>query len=358
MTAASLSVIIPVYNGVRFLPQLFGTLCAQHILGADADIPVEVLVIDDGSTDGTPEAIREYVAKYPNVRYLRQENSGQAVARNLGLDNARMKYVYMMDCDDTLVPDTLLRLVRRAEKEECEVLRFGFREVDCGRKDDLPPIDNDFDKPVRIMDGMEFVKYSDMLALERNVWTSLFRRDFLNDNKLRFKVGMRTSEDYVFNINMVFKARRIAVLDVVCLNYIVYPNSNYHNNSREHFRKKSRSYIMVAQSAMDLKEKERGMVASDAYIGRWLDIVMTESAFKYLYPSLVWMDKGYGELKADIRGLRERGFLNGSYVPGGYKEYRQPYKFIAWSVMNGGRHPFCLDAVVAMRAFVNKLTGK
>lgn len=88
------SVIIPVYNGGATLPRCLDS--AACLLDA------EVLIVDDGSTDETPNILQDYARKYENFRIFRQENRGVSAARNVGLDNAKGDYILFLDADDTL----------------------------------------------------------------------------------------------------------------------------------------------------------------------------------------------------------------------------------------------------------------
>ena len=98
---ALVSVVIPVFNGARFLAEAIDSVLAQTYPN------VEIVVVDDGSTDRTPEII----ASYQEVRGLRQERAGQAAARNHGVAAATGEYVAFLDADDLMVPERLERQV-------------------------------------------------------------------------------------------------------------------------------------------------------------------------------------------------------------------------------------------------------
>jgi glycosyltransferase involved in cell wall biosynthesis len=101
MKERSCSVVIPVYNGARFLDAALASVFAQTYR------PIEVIVVDDGSTDTTPAV----VARWPQVRSVRQENAGVAAARNTGLALAGGDFVALLDADDVWEPDKLARQI-------------------------------------------------------------------------------------------------------------------------------------------------------------------------------------------------------------------------------------------------------
>jgi len=105
MTSPLVSVVIPTYNYARYVPHAIESALTQ----ASGDHPLEVIVIDDGSTDGTPGVVRRFGAA---VRYERQENRGPSAARNRGVAAARGAYVAFLDADDYWLPDKLARQLR------------------------------------------------------------------------------------------------------------------------------------------------------------------------------------------------------------------------------------------------------
>jgi len=122
------SVIIPTYNSVRYLTEAVDSVLAQTFQD------LEVLVIDDGSTDGTERVMRLYG---PPVRYFRQENRGVAVARNRGIEESSGRYIAFLDADDTWYPHKLERQLAALESHrECRACYSAYLLVD----QDLTPL--------------------------------------------------------------------------------------------------------------------------------------------------------------------------------------------------------------------------
>jgi glycosyltransferase involved in cell wall biosynthesis len=106
----TVSFCLPTYNRAEYLAESIDSCLAQ----SHADI--EVVVVDDGSSDSTPRLLEWYAAKDPRVRFVRTENRGIAAARNLAVSLSRGKYVAVMDSDDLCGPDRISRQVRELEK--------------------------------------------------------------------------------------------------------------------------------------------------------------------------------------------------------------------------------------------------
>ena len=116
----SLSVIIPAYNNAPFLRD-----CLDSVLGQKTVFSFEAVVIDDGSTDETPEILKEYVGR---ITAVRQENKGHSGARNAGLEICRGEYILFHDSDDTLCPGALEALLRCAKEQNADIVAGGY---DC-----------------------------------------------------------------------------------------------------------------------------------------------------------------------------------------------------------------------------------
>lgn len=116
------SVVIPVYNTAPYLHQCLDSVLNQTLR------EIELICVDDGSTDGSAAILKEYASKSPvsrtSINILTQENAGQSVARNVGTAHARGEYIYYLDSDDALHPHALERLYQVAEALRLDVLFF------------------------------------------------------------------------------------------------------------------------------------------------------------------------------------------------------------------------------------------
>lgn len=121
MSYPLVSVIIPVYNVENYLKECLDSVLNQTYKN------IEVIVINDGSTDKSLHILEDYSSKFNNIKIIDQENSGQSVARNKGLENAKGKYIYFLDSDDYILPDTLKKLIKKLEMNNLDIIRFAAR---------------------------------------------------------------------------------------------------------------------------------------------------------------------------------------------------------------------------------------
>lgn len=113
------SVIIPVYNVSRYLPQCIESVISQTYQN------IEIVIIDDGSTDGSGKICDQYAERDPRIRVIHSMNRGLASARNLGLENARGTFISFIDSDDWMEPHAIEALLRAAVETDADVVKAG-----------------------------------------------------------------------------------------------------------------------------------------------------------------------------------------------------------------------------------------
>ena len=207
MTSASgpkISVIIPVYNVEKYLARCLDSVLAQHFPD------VEILCIDDGSTDGSLSILREYAARDSRIRVLEQKNSGASAARNAGLEAAKGRWIAFVDSDDEVLPGIWTTLLDDAG--DADAVCFSAEEVREENGQRTPVDSGYFDVPFQ---GPRTLTDSDVIHLSMTVWDKLFCREKIEECALRFPGGVRF-EDNVFVLNFFalhrnvhFKQRRL-----------------------------------------------------------------------------------------------------------------------------------------------------
>lgn len=126
-----LSVIIPIYNSAGYLPQCLDSVIASVSTG-NGDI--EMILVDDGSTDGCSEICDSYAQKYPFIRCIHQENAGVSAARNAGLELAKGDYIAWVDSDDTVAEDWFPQIYDAVVREAPDVIVFDSLRLEAGRR--------------------------------------------------------------------------------------------------------------------------------------------------------------------------------------------------------------------------------
>ena len=192
MTAPDVSVIMPVYNAMPYVTRALTSVLEQSLPAKR----VEIVAVDDGSTDGSGDELDRLAAAHPNMRIVHQENSGGASKpRNVGLDLAHGRYIFFLDADDHLGPKALERMLAMADEQGSDVL-LG-RVVGTGGR---PSPQTMFRSDQPIADLFESNVYRTLNVLK------LFRRDLIERLGLRFREDMRCGEDQPFTATAYLEA--------------------------------------------------------------------------------------------------------------------------------------------------------
>ena len=191
------SVIMPVYNTLEYLPEALESLRQQDMPAAQ----FEVLAIDDGSTDGSGELLDRWAAVHDNVRVVHQANSGwPGMPRNRGLEDSKGQYVFFMDSDDYLGPEALRRLHDFAVAHDSDVVVPKHVGVGGRASSDAPW-------------GTGQVLDADLRKVFLTLMPhKLLRRAFLDEQGLRFPEGKVRLEDGIFVSRAYLTARRVSTL--------------------------------------------------------------------------------------------------------------------------------------------------
>lgn len=204
------SVILPIYNVAPYLDETFTSILNQTLQ------EIEIIAVNDGSTDNSESIIKKYAQQDPRISYYEQDNQGQSVARNLALQHAKGKYIYMMDSDDVLAdPDALRISYDYAEKNQADFIFFDGESF-CEKGSSRPFSWNtkrthlvDENKP---HDG----EYLLNLMLDTRlhncvVWLLLINLNYLNRIGLRFYPGI-IHEDELFTTILTLSSKNIYCL--------------------------------------------------------------------------------------------------------------------------------------------------
>ena len=226
-----LTYIIPVYNTEHYLLK-----CLQSVIdqGLQPD-QYEVLVVDDGSTDGSPDVVKAFDTEHPQVRLLTQENSGVSAARNLALDTARGLYVQFVDSDDYLEPSMMAQLLQRAIDEHLDVLQFNFKGI---RPDGAVLQASEGQSPVTT--GVDYLQGH---RLTPYVWRFLVRRDYLEQRHLRFDTSLIVCEDGALIADFMLHAQRVAHDEAAPYCYVKRDDSAMNNADSEHLKRRILSQV-------------------------------------------------------------------------------------------------------------------
>ena len=198
-----ITIIVPVYNTEAYLPR-----CLDSILG-QSFTDYELLLVDDGSTDGSGAICDAYAEKDGRIRVLHKENGGVSSARNLGIDNAKGQWLYFVDSDDEILPDGLVTLVDAAS-DEVDVVMGGYEDVDEQGNKSCQTNEN---RSLRLSKRQSvttlYTGYGLYYYYMGYPWMRLFRNELVKQFGLRFDVDIAIKEDSLFVMQYVCRSNGI-----------------------------------------------------------------------------------------------------------------------------------------------------
>ncbi len=200
------SVVVPVYNAEKFLKECIQSIVAQTYQN------IELLLIDDGSTDASGEICNEFVAVDSRVCHYKSANYGVSTARNKGIDLAKGKYICFIDADDLLERDYIEKLYSEIQKNHTDISFCNYQYVYGNKK---------LKKAPRIAAGKYTFRDIADIAIDDgtisgmlfgSVWGAIYNADKIKNHKIYFDSSIKCNEDGLFNLCILQKSSCFSVI--------------------------------------------------------------------------------------------------------------------------------------------------
>lgn len=213
MQEKTISLIIPVYNVEKYLARCLDSVINQTFKD------LEIICIDDGSTDNSSDILQNYALKDERIVVIRQANAGLSAVRNVGISRAKGEYICFIDSDDWIDFDFCEKLYNSAEKHSADIAVAGIIRVNGRRKKYFLR----FEKETVSRNLQEKFELCDVP--ERSyVWNKLYRLDKLRESRLKFLEG-RVFEDIIFTPQVLYSLDRLVTVPGTFYYYRKNPNS-------------------------------------------------------------------------------------------------------------------------------------
>ena len=205
-----LTVVIPVYNVEKYLNRCLESILIQEWKNYD------IIMVDDGSTDRSPQICDDYVKAYDFISVIHKENGGLSDARNTGLSQAKVEYVYFPDSDDWLEPDTFIALAEALESQKFDIISFN-REFIKGEEDVIisDPVEN------QVFEGKDafvhMLKHSYITGFAND---KIYRKSLFVDHDILFPKG-KYYEDLGTNYKLFLSAKKVYATNQKYYHYLI-----------------------------------------------------------------------------------------------------------------------------------------
>lgn len=242
MNKIKVSIIIPIYNAEKYLRKTLNDIVGQSLK------EIEIICVDDGSTDNSRKIIKEYQKKDSRIQLIHQKNQYAGVARNNGFLHARGEYILFWDADDRFKKQAAQKMYIQAKKIDADICVCNAQQFDSKgdifstdvylRKNMLPNVNpfNKYDIPEYIFNWTTNVP-----------WNKMYKRKFIQQHGLKFQ-NLRQANDTYFTIMAFFLAQKITYVDEILISYRI-------NNKESLTGRASEANLCAYQSYMDTFEK-------------------------------------------------------------------------------------------------------
>lgn len=227
-----ISVIIPVYNGAKYLPDCLESLKKQTMKDWIA------ICIDDGSTDETPAILDKFAKKDKRFIVVHKKNAGVSAARNDGIKKANSEYTHFMDADDILDNDYYEKMLKASSNADM---------VCSGFVSNSKHSSNLTYKRQHVSSTLFGKLFWSQALIKSFVWRYLYKTDFIKKNKLKFDTSLISQEDAIFVLQSFALANKLVIVPNVNYHYVFHDTSALNIKDKKHHDKLKQQYKIGKQ---------------------------------------------------------------------------------------------------------------
>lgn len=209
---AKVSVLVPIYNVEDFLGECLDSLVKQTLK------EIEIVCINDGSTDGSLGIVEDYARDDKRIVIIDKKNSGYGDSMNQGLDKATGEYIGIVESDDFIDLDAFEKMYKLAKQYDLDVLKTNFYEYVTKKKRDVAKSNMFLPDEENVV--LDMCEHRHVFYEQPSIWSAIYKREFLNDNDIRFLPSPGASyQDAGFNFKVWVSAKRAMMLNQAFLHY-------------------------------------------------------------------------------------------------------------------------------------------
>ncbi|MBO7047185.1 MAG: glycosyltransferase [Prevotella sp.] len=199
-----ISVIIPVYNVEQYLRR-----CVDSVLHQE-NVSFEIILVDDGSTDSSGKICDEYTAMHPEIKCIHTPNTGPSTAKNVGYDIATGNYVAFIDSDDEIKPNMFTLMLRSGYQHNADIVCCNYTQID--EDGNLSHTEHTGQEYVLSQeDALKAILIKDKIYSQ--CWTKIYKRATMQENGVRNTEGLKTEEDFIYNIRAFACSKTVCIVD-------------------------------------------------------------------------------------------------------------------------------------------------
>lgn len=305
-----ISIVVAVYNAEKYLPRCLDALVNQTLK------EIEILCVDDGSTDSAPQIVDQYAEKYPEkIKAFHKENGGEFTTRNYGLERATGEYVTFVDNDDWVEKDWAEKLYNAAKSNNADLAVCGFERIDLETNKVVAKDMTGYGTCVK-----EIVNNNDyMVFINPAPWNKIYKREKVKD--LRF-LNFRGFNDMIFLTSSFTKIDKIAFIPDVLYHYYLRYDSQIHNVNEQDVNNFKKYLLDLKQLYIDENKYEE------------MKYILDLMAFIHLGVSVMY--RASYDPSIDIKKMTKETIL---YLNENFPTWRKnPFLKFSYSIKKGVKH--------------------
>lgn len=312
------TVIIPVFNVEKYIKQCLDSIISQTYTN------LEIICVDDGSTDHSLEIIQFYSKKDSRIKVLTQEHLGPSAARNLALDNSTGKYISFVDSDDFLQWNAYEILTLVAEENDLDMIIFGGNTYPYGEGDNwIKEIQNTKYKLYKNCSAGTVIFQEK--ASRPFLWLHFIKRElFEKPNKIRFDEEMEIGEDQLFQFCYVPRAKSVMVIEDKLYNYRIWRNGSLMQLYKNRKIQKVESHLTLVEKIVEYWNKEHYLEVEEDNFITW--------AVNFLYFSMNELPMTYRKKYANkaLELFEKSGFHDYLIAESEKEHYQEMREWSRW----------------------------
>lgn len=287
-----ISVIIPVYNTKEFLHK-----CIDSVLGQTLT-DLEILLIDDGSTDGGGEVCDNYACKDKRIHVIHIPNQGVSHARNIGIETAKGKYISFIDSDDWIETDMLEALYQLIQKNHADLSTCGYIIKNENEKI-LYKINEENIYTLDKWNAIYSLFHDKYYKYKGNLWDKLYNKEIIERNKLKFNEQIYYNEDRLFIFQYLSFCQQASFTTIPYYHYIMRDSSAMNSYQRTYNKR-----MCTFMDAFDIMTSISGICPRNVKCALSIDYILSSISFFTIYSLYI----PFSEIWSRLMTMRKHNF--------------------------------------------------
>ena len=279
-----ISIIVPCYNAEKWIEETLQSLMNQTYSN------LEILVVDDGSTDDSCKVVQSLLNKDDRVKLITKQNGGVSDTRNIGIEKATGEYVAFIDADDWVELDAYEKMLKKIKSENADIVFCGFTRFFPTKGTKLEHKETSFSVLEKNPHNYHPFFYSTSSTREGDVlytkdihgacWRSLFKRDILIEKNIRFHTDLRFAEDQIFVLEYLSVIKKVSYVDESLLWYRANTKKWVYHNLYENDMNLLRYQIAIVNNNPYYSKKQKRKLIGYLRCSTYFMIINEEYMFK------------------------------------------------------------------------------